>query len=108
MTTTSNLRWKRTEHGDQVADDATHRYVVRHTATEWLLEIFTLRVTAGVRHTVGQAAIAVGEFETRRRAYAVANNYSALGDNFASHLHGGQSRRTVAILAAYDADKDQP
>jgi hypothetical protein len=105
------LTWHKERQGSYFATDATRRYSVassygRAGASRWLLQIRELTDTAGVRHALGQPVIDHATAATKAELVAVANAYSALGDDYQSHEHGYRGRLTEAIGRAYDAMRE--
>jgi len=91
------FRWHTGTTPGYVADDDTKRYRVTHVGRIWELEIRELTGPAGARHTIGRPVFDSGEFDTKELCTAVANAYSALGDDYQPGEHQGRGRWTEAV-----------
>jgi hypothetical protein len=84
------------------ADGASHSYVATKDATGWELTVWSQDRSISDLVLLGERKD--GTFTDRLRdARAIASEFEALGDDFASHEHGHRNRLTVAISNAYDA-----
>jgi hypothetical protein len=90
--------------GGSFADDDTKRYHVFPGNGVWSLEIRELTTTAGVlpRH-YRLPVIDGGQYDTEAFCIAVANAYSALGDDYQPGKHQYHSRFVEAVQRAYRA-----
>jgi hypothetical protein len=90
--------------GGSFADDDTKRYHVFPGNGVWSLEIRELTTTAGVlpRH-YRLPVIDGGQYDTEAFCVAVANAYSALGDDYQPGKHQYHSRFVEAVQRAYRA-----
>ncbi len=78
------------------ADDAVNTYIVeRHTDRIWELCAWNSTTFDDVERLAGIMT------PTRELARAIAAEYSALGEHYPAADHGGTSRASAAILAAY-------
>ena len=78
------------------ADDAVNTYIVeRHTDRIWELCAWNNSTFDDVERLAGIKT------PTRELARAIAAEYSALGEHYCADDHGGTSRASAAILAAY-------
>lgn len=97
----ADLKFRQDKAGIYFAQDASKHYTVFRDGSFWSLAVKKLVTTAGIQHAVGQNAIVLQMHDTKRFCVAVANAYSALGDNYREHEHGHQSRYTTALHIAH-------
>ena len=89
-------------HNRTAADDGVNTYIVeRHNATRWELCAWDSTTFEDVEGLAGTMT------PTRKLARAIAAEYSALGEQYRAADHGGTSRATAAIIAAYNHERAQ-
>ena len=87
------LTFTRDAAGVHSAEGRSHTYLVTRARYGWRLDVF------GV---VGEALVSASlSHRWRRRAFATARAYEALGDDFNPASHEGRSRYEVAVNRAY-------
>ena len=103
----TRLAFRREHAGRYFAADGTYQYALsasdhRPGAGRWLLQVRELTTTSGVRHALGQPVIDYATAATKAEMVAVANVYSAFGDDYQPSEHDGDGRMLAAIRVAYD------
>jgi len=105
------LKFSKIEAGHYQADTDTRRYVITKCEGDWVVRVWKLMETAGIKHTIGLGlddAEATGNgFDTKRLAVDVAARYEQLVTEGYGKLFIHMRPMTRAIIEAYNAESVQ-
>jgi hypothetical protein len=106
-TTAAKLQFHRIEAGQYQVDTDTRRYLITKTRHGWVLRVWRLLETAGVKHTIGLGTDDVEDdtvADTKALAVDIARRYDQLIAEGYGQLFADLSPMTRAVRDAYEAE----